>query len=182
MIRVMVLCGALAVALPFVISSVASRFGPAVSERFLERPTELPAEVGSEGPLDASLLRAWAMGSKDPKTAAHAKGYARWVMLFDLAYLVSLGLFLGLAASYAAGLATWPAWVASRPNWVWWILPGAYIAFDFAEDSLIFVLLTWPSGIADASLQLLSFLRFVKIVSVGGAMGVAVLLGLLSFI
>jgi hypothetical protein len=178
MMQTMAFCGALAVFLPFVISAVAAKFGKAVSERFLERPTELPAEVG-EGLLTVALLRAWATGSK---TAAHARGYARYVMLFDLAYLVSLGLFLGLAASYLAGLVSWPGGIASRPDWLWWILPVVYIAFDFAEDSLIVVLLSWPSSIADGSLKLLSVLRFVKIASVGAAMVVAVLLGLLSFV
>jgi hypothetical protein len=176
MMQAMAFCGALAVFLPFVISAVAGRYGKAVAERFLERPGELPAEIG-EGPLTAALLRAWATGSK---TAAHAKGYARWVVLCDLGYLVSLGLFLGLAASYLAGLVSWPGWIASRPDWLWWILPVVYIAFDFAEDSLIFVLLTWPSSITDGSLKLLSILRFVKIRSVGAAMVVAVVLGVLS--
>jgi hypothetical protein len=182
MMQAMAFFGALAVALPFVISAVAARFGKAVSERFLERPGELPAEVGAEGPLTASTLRDWALGRITADTAAHAKGYARWVMVCDLAYLVSLGLFLGLAADYLAGLVSWPAWVASRPDWVWWILPIVYIAFDFAEDSLIFVLLSWPASITDASLKLLSALRLVKIVSVGAAMVVAVVLGALSFI
>jgi hypothetical protein len=179
MMQAMAFFGALAVALPFVISAVASKFGKAVSERFLERPGELPAEVGAEGPLTASTLRDWATGSK---TEAHAKGYARCVMPLDLLYLVSLGLFLGLAANYLAGLVSWPGWIASRPDWLWWILPVVYMAFDFAEDSLIVGLLSWPAGITDASLKVLSVLRFVKIVSVGGAMGVAVLLGLLSFV
>jgi hypothetical protein len=178
MMQAMAFCGALAVTLPFVISSVAARFGKAVSERFLERPTELPAEVG-EGPLTASMLRAWATGSK---TAVHARGYARWVMPLDLVYLVSLGLFLGLAASYLAGLVSWPGWIVSCPDWLWWILPVVYIAFDFAEDSLIVVLLSWPSSITEGSVKFLSVLRFVKIASVGAAMGVAVVLGVLSFV
>jgi hypothetical protein len=178
MMRAMVICGTLAIALPFILASVASSFGPAVSERFLERPTELPAEVG-EGPLTASLLQAWASGSD---TAGHAKGYAHRVIPIDMLYLVFLGLFLGLAASYVAGLVSWPAWVAARPAWMWWILPGAYILFDFAEDSLIFVLLTWPSSIAEASLGFLSVVRSAKIASVGASMGLVVLLGLVSFI
>jgi hypothetical protein len=179
MMQAMAFFGALAVALPFVISAVAAKFGKAVSERFLERPGELPAEVGAKGPLTASMLRDWATGSA---TAAHAGGYAHRIMPLDLLYLLSLGLFLGLAASYLAGLVSWPGWIASRPDWLWWILPLVYMAFDVAEDGLIVVLLSWPSSITDGSLKLLSALRLVKIVSVGAAMGVAVLLGLLSFI
>jgi hypothetical protein len=182
MMQAMAFFGALAVALPFVISSVAVRFGKAVAERFLERPGELPAEAGAKGPLTASMLQDWALGRVTADTAGHARGYAHRVMPLDLLYLISLGLFLGLAASYLAGLVGWPGWIASRPDWLWWILPLVYIAFDAAEDSLIVVLLSWPASITDASLKVLSVLRFVKIVSVGGAMGAAVLLGLLSFI
>lgn len=159
MICAMIVCGTLAIAMPFVISGVALRLGAAVSERFLERPGSLPAEVGSGPGLTASLLKRWAT---QQTTVSHAKGYAHLVMPLDIAYLIFLGTFLGFAATHMAVLAS-PNWLSTRPGWVWWILPAAYMASDLAEDILIFVFLTWPSSITDFGLKTLSAFKWTKI-------------------
>jgi hypothetical protein len=179
MLRLTIVCGTLAVALPFLISMVASPLGTAVSERFLERPGKLPAEVSDQEDLTASILRAWVT---QEATAKHAKGYARRVMPLDMLYLVFLGLFLGLAAVLMAGFVKWPPNFHTVPLWFWWIAPVVYIACDFCEDSLIIGLLTWPSGITDTSLDVLSCLKWTKIGSVSLAMVQVLLLGLLTCI
>lgn len=179
MLRLMIISGTLAVALPFLISSVASPLGTAVSERFLERPGRLPAEVSDQKDLTAPILKAWV--TREP-TLGHAKGYARLIMPMDMLYLVFLGLFLGLAAVHIAGLVKWPLNYGTIPLWFWWIAPAVYIVCDFSEDSLIVVLLSWPFSITGASLDVLSCLKWTKIVSVSLAMAQVLLLGLLSWI
>jgi hypothetical protein len=64
--RLIILLGTLAIALPFIISGVALPLGSAVSDRFLERPTHrgepsytISRETGVGSPLDAASLIDW---------------------------------------------------------------------------------------------------------------------------
>jgi hypothetical protein len=181
--RLIILLGTLAIALPFAISGAATRFGNAVSWRFLERPTlvkpsryTVPNEAKEGAPLEAKFLAEWIQG----KTAS-AAGYATRVIPLDVLYLIFLGLFLGFASSALAEMIRWPGPLATVSTWIWWLLPAVYIFCDFVEDSMIFSMLTWPSTI-ESLFNYLAPVRFVKICSVSLGMAQVILLSLLSFI
>jgi hypothetical protein len=157
--RLVILLGAAAIAVPFVISVLAptSVVGSAVSQRFLERSKTIPPEPGTAPvPIDETNLRAW-VTSRD--TAAYAHAYASRVMPLDFIYLVVLGSFLALGAYTLASAVAWPPALASLPLWVWLIFPALYVIADFAEDSLIMQ----PSRISSFTVDALTFLRNAKI-------------------
>jgi hypothetical protein len=94
--RVLILLGTLAIALPFIISGTALPFGNAVSGRFLERPTHdgeprytVPIETGVGKKLDAASLTDWFKWHGD-----FADGYATRIIPLDILCLFSLGAFL----------------------------------------------------------------------------------------
>jgi hypothetical protein len=163
--RLVILLGAAAIAVPFVISFVApaSIVGRAVSDRFLERSNAIPPEpeTGSV-PIDKDSLRAWVTS---PATANFARAYAWRVMPLDLVYLVVLGGFLALGAHTLASAVVWPAMLAKLPLWVWLVFPIAYMIADAAEDSLIMVLMSKPESISKSSVDALTALRGAKIAS-----------------
>jgi hypothetical protein len=182
--RLVVVLATLAIALPFVISSAALPLGNAVSMRFLERPTHkgepeftVPLETETGNALDEASLTEWVADRKEL-----ARGYATRVIPLDMLYLFILGGFLGIASMTLAGMTAWPRAMAGIPAWVWWTLPVLYIVCDFAEDTLIFTLLTWPSTISSFALEALAAARSIKIGSVSIAIGQVLLLGLLSYI
>ena len=177
--RFIILFGTLAIALPFLISGIASRYGSAVAERFLERPGAVPEELGGGAILTHEKLYKWATA---PATSADAKGYAHRVLPVDLLYLIFLGGFLGLAASTVSSSIVWPMSWPAIPVWTWWLLPLTYVVCDVLEDSLIIFLLSWPSFISQIGLDCLSVLRFLKIYSVGLSMALVVALCGLSII
>jgi len=74
-----------------------------------------------------------------------ASGYATRVIPLDMLYLFVLGSFLGIAGAKLADMNAPP--MTRIPVWVWWALPVVYIMCDFAEDTLILILLTWPSTV-----------------------------------
>jgi hypothetical protein len=161
--RLIILLGAAAIAVPFVISFLAptSVVGAAVSDRFLERSKTIPPEPRIEPiPIDANNLRAW-VTSED--TAGYARAYAWRVMPLDFIYLVVLGGFLALGAYTLASTVAWPPTLARLPLWVWLIFPAVYTIADFVEDSLIILLMTQPSRISNFTVDALTFLRNTKI-------------------
>ena len=161
--RLVILLGTAAIALPFVISSVAptSVVGSAVANRFLERSKTIPPEPqAAPVPIDESHLRAW-VTSED--TAAYAHAYAWRVMPLDFIYLVVLGGFLALGAYTLASAVAWPPPLARLPLWIWLIFPAVYVIADFAEDFLIILLMTQPSRISSLTVDALTFLRNAKI-------------------
>jgi hypothetical protein len=182
--RLVIVLATLSIALPFVISNAALSFGNAVSMRFLERPTHkgVPAyiiapETETGKPLDEASLTEWVATRKE-----FANGYATRVIPLDMLYLFVLGGFLGVASATLAGLVSWPRAIADMPDWVRWALPVLYIVCDFAEDTLIFVLLTWPSTISASALAAIAVSRSIKIGSVSIAIIQVLVLSLLSYI
>jgi hypothetical protein len=168
MMRLLILLGTLAIALPFIISGTALPFGNAVSGRFLERPTHkgeprytvpIETEVGKK--LDAASLADWLREHRD-----FANGYATRVIPIDLPYLFFLGGFLALASVTLAPMVRSPIALSGVPGWVWWLLPAVYVVFDFVEDTLIFTMLQWPSTIKSQTMDVLAFLRATKIATV----------------
>ena len=169
--RLIILLGAAAIAVPFVISFLApaSVVGAAVSDRFLERSSTIPPEPTTDPvPINAGNLRAWVTSGD---TAGYARAYAWRVMPLDFLYLAVLGGFLALGAHTLAAVVAWPPTLANLPLWVWLIFPAAYIVADFVEDCLIILLMTRPSIISDFSVGALTFLRTTKI----GSNAVAIL-------
>jgi hypothetical protein len=119
-----VLSAATALALSFAIADRALKFGPAVSARFLERGNAIPP---SNVEVTASNVAEWL---SDPQNAVAIEGYVRVVLPMDVIFLVSFGAFLASGATaLASGL--------MLPWWVYWIVPGLYMAADLAEDALI---------------------------------------------
>lgn len=55
-----------------------------------------------------------------------------------------MGTFLSIASTTLAGMTQSPVILARVPTLVFWLLPALYIFCDFAEDSLIFSMLSWP--------------------------------------
>jgi hypothetical protein len=159
--------------LSFAVAQQATKFGPAVAQRFLERGDEIPGV----GPLNAANLSAWIL---DEGNAGSARGYARRVIPIDIAFLLSFGTFLATAPIFLAATVRWRTLDGGSG---WWcllaILPALYAISDFIEDVVIVRLLESPSGISSC----FSFLRKVtsfKIWSSAGAFAqVIVLLALL---
>lgn len=183
MVRLIILFGTLAIALPFMIAQVAMPFGAAVSQRFLERPTDsgdlrytIPQEAKGDS-LDAETLFKWVQAH-----GRSAKGYALHVMPIDIAYLLCLGLFLGLASGFLGRLTHWPSILSQMPMWAFWLLPALYMVCDLTEDVLVMVMLNWPSTIQGMAFTILAGARSLKIVSVGLAFAQVLLLCLLSYV
>ncbi len=161
--KLIILLGAAAIAMPFIISILAPKcvVGTAVSDRFLERSKTIPPEPnGAPLPINESNLRAWVTSEE---TAGYARAYARRVMPLDFIYLVVLGSFLALGAYTLASAVAWPPTLASLPLWVWLIFPTVYAVADFLEDSLIIVLITQPAKIGNSTVDTLTLLRNTKI-------------------
>jgi hypothetical protein len=182
--RLIILLGTLAIALPFLILSAALPFGNAVSNRFLERPTHksspsytIPRETKVGEPLDEPSLISW-VGENN----GFARGYATRVIPLDILYLFFLGSFLAIASTTLAPLIRWPFVLSGFPAWVWWLLPASYVASDFTEDILIFVLLRWPATIQGATMDVLAFVRGAKILTVTLSIVQVLLLCLASFV
>jgi hypothetical protein len=182
--RLIILLGTLAIALPFIISGAAIPFGNAVSGRFLERPTHdgaprytIPPETAAGKPLDAISLTAWVRENSD-----FAKGYATRVVPLDVLYLFFLGGFLAIASTTLVVSVRWPIALSALPAWIWWLLPVVYIVCDFAEDAVIFTMLRWPSTIQGGSVDVLAFLRATKITTVTLSLVQVLLLCLASYI
>jgi hypothetical protein len=184
MMRLIIFFAALAIGLPFVVSYKAQRSGTAVFMRFLERPTSfgeipytIPPESAAGAPLDPQALSKWVVDHRH-----FASGYAWRVIPLDIAYLLALGLFLGLASATLAGMIAWPSMFPRLPTWLWWTLPTIYIICDLAEDILITSLLSWPSGINSLSLAVLAAFRTIKIDSVAFAIVQVLLLDGLAYV
>jgi hypothetical protein len=168
MMKCIILLATAAIALPFVISWVASAktAGTAVADRFLERsflqtPTIPPDPNTEPAEVNAANLRAWVTS---PDTASYARAYAWRVMPLDFIYLVALSTFLALAATTLASGVAWPPAVAKYlPGWVWLLFPLAYMIADLLEDCLIIILMTRPASISPFTVDMLAVLRNVKI-------------------
>jgi hypothetical protein len=183
-VRLIILLATLSIATPFIISQVATSFGSAVSERFLERPTNsddprytIPPETATGKALSGDTLTEWVQAQ-----GRLANGYATRVIPLDILYLVFLGTFLGIASTTLAGMIRWPAVFPHGPAGIFWLLPALYIFCDFAEDSLIFTMLNWPSTIRSVAFAALTVLRSVKIAAVALGLVQALLLCGLSYV
>jgi hypothetical protein len=183
-LRLIILFATLAIALPFIISSAALPFGNAVSQRFLERPTNIglprytiPTGTAAGRGLDPDSLAAWIQAQgKD------AQGYAWRVIPLDVIFLLVLGLFLGMASTTLAGLTQWPLMFTAIPVLIVWLLPALYIVCDLAEDTLIFTMLNWPSTIQSIAFTTMSLVRPVKIYAVSFGIVQVFLLTVFSYI
>jgi len=108
--------------------------------------------------------------------------YARRIILLDVAYLLCLGVFIGIASTTLTGLTEWPATFLRIPVWAFWLSPALYIVCDFAEDTLIFSMLNWPSTIRSMAFTALTAFLIIQIASVTLGLAQVLLLCLLSYI
>lgn len=107
---------AAAIGLFFTTGFIANHYGPKVSDRFLERGQ-------AYGEADLKHLR--------PKDA---RGYVFPVLFpLDLAFMIFLGGFLGLASMACAELIE----PLKNMTWLFAIGPALYVALDLIEDILI---------------------------------------------
>jgi len=88
------------------------------------------------------------------------------ILPLDLLFLIAVGCLLGFSSQSLAGRI---GLVSAVPTIAWWILPIVYMFADFAEDSMIATLLTWPHAITETSFQALQFITTVKLYSIGAA-------------
>ena len=153
--KLLILLGTVAIVLPFLISQRASRFGYAVSERLLERPTgkerpfyRIPSEPGEATELNRASLTSWVRGHGEL-----AQGYASKVIPIDMVYLFFLGGYLGYASMMLAETIHCPTFLAKVAMWAVWCCPVAYIISDLAEDTLIAFLLGKPARIEGPAYQ-----------------------------
>lgn len=164
--RWIILLGAAAIAIPFVISFVAptSTVGVAVSARFLERPGGIPDEPAAKPTeINAKTLFKWVT---DPDTAPFARAYAWRVIPVDVIYLIAFGGFLTLGAYLLATQTILPGnYLSHVPIAVWLACPTIYILTDLLEDALIVALLTRPALISDFAINALTALCSTKIAS-----------------
>jgi hypothetical protein len=140
--QIAIFAATVALLVSFLIAQQASRFGPAVAQRFLERGDVIPP---GNAPLNAANLAAWV---HDPDNAASVKGYARTVISIDIVFLLAFGTFLATAARFVAERVDWR--ILDAASLWWWalaILPGLYVIADFFEDILIVHLLENPDAI-----------------------------------
>jgi hypothetical protein len=171
--QIAILAATMTLFLSFAVAQQASKFGPAVAQRFLERGSEIPGV----GPLNAANLSAWV---GDERNAGFAHGYARRVIPMDIAFLLSFGTFLATAAMFIAATVRWRLLEAGS-GW-WWllaILPALYVISDFIEDVFIIRLLETPSGIQSSFLFLRKVTSFKILMSAGAFAQLAILLVLL---
>jgi hypothetical protein len=168
-----ILAAAITIFLSFAIAQEASKFGPAVAQRFLERGDVIPLQ----GALDAVNLSAWV---RNENNAASVRGYARRVVPIDIAFLLAFGIFLATAARYVAGTIRWRILDA---NSLWWwllaILPALYVVSDLFEDILIVQLLENPDVIQGRFHLLRSVTSWKIITSIGAFIQLAILFLLL---
>ena len=175
--RLIIVCGALAIAIPFLIPMLTGNAGLAVSERFLERPKDklleikLPPDPGASVTIDAKALRSWVTSHAD-----QARIFASRVMPLDILYLLALGGFLALGAHTLASQTSW-----ATPR-LWAIPAIVYLVADATEDALIILFMTVPDSIGEHTLGALIFFRTVKIVSNGIAICIVFLLGIAASI
>jgi hypothetical protein len=179
--KAVLLLATAAIALPFLISGLASDHR-AVADRFLERafpgPPTLPTNDAQRPEVvDADKLRAWVV--QNPEAA---NAYAWRVMPLDFLFLAVLGGFLALAANILASDIAWPPALAKLPPWIWFVFPAAYVAADFVEDCLIVMLMSRPASISQGTFDMLTLFRNTKIVANGLAMVQIFVLGLAGVI
>jgi len=179
--KAIILLATAAIALPFLISGVASGHR-AVEDRFLERaflkPPTIPTnDARRSEPVDADKLRAWVTGNPDA-----AKTYAWSVMPLDFLYLAVLGGFLALAANMLAAGIAWPPALAKLPPWIWFVSPAIYVFADFVEDCLIVMMMSRPASISGGTFDMLTVFRNTKILTSILAMMQIFVLGLAAAI
>jgi hypothetical protein len=183
-VKLLILLGTVAIVLPFIISQRASRFGYAVSERFLERPTSkdkpyyrIPSEPGEATELNRESLVAWMRDH-----GQLARGYASKVIPIDIAYLLFLGGYLGYASELLAEAISWPFFLTNVATGVVWCFPVAYIMSDLTEDTLIGLLLGEPERIEGPAYTALAIFRQIKLATVTCSFAQVLILCLVAWI
>ena len=142
-----ILLGVLTVALTFIVGGVASRQGPNVLARFLERDTRYTREE----------LRRWVS-----ENSANARAYAFPILFpLDLLFLLCLGGFVA-AGSWSVGRE-----IGITGGFHRWLLaaPLLYVAADLLEDVALAWMLTSADRITDATVQATKLLTMVKLVA-----------------
>jgi hypothetical protein len=119
---------------------VQPNFPPDVSERFIERHSDIPSMVNTtkdKGHLSLTNLSAWI---SNPANEKQRRGYVTPIILpLDLLFLVALGCLLGSVSQlFAKHVRVVSAW---NP-WRWWFFPVAYMLCDFIEDTIIVLVLS----------------------------------------
>ena len=155
--------------------SVASKYGPDVAARFLERLNFVPSQMPPL--LSRENLARWV---GDPAQAAAKDGYAMPVLFpFDLLFMICLSALLAFASVL---IVEHLRFLSGLPLWIWWLLPLGYMSADLAEDCAIFLVLRGNLPLTDAVYGLMRHLTGAKPATVSIAIGqvgfLAVLAGL----
>jgi hypothetical protein len=138
------------------ISSMASRFGPDVAARFLERGKTIPS---TNEKLSRGTLERWMHSSA--VNSVQAKAYACFVIPADIIYiLVFSGFLLSASISLQQIIPPLSGWA-----YVVWVFPVCYAIADFVEDFLIIYLLLRPKRVQQALFIVMRCSTVVKIAS-----------------
>jgi hypothetical protein len=148
--------GAVSVLLSHFVWLIASRCGPDVAARFLERGWTIPS---TNGKLSRYSPEGWrrSPGTND----VQAKMYAWFVMPGDILYVLCLGGFLFLATISFQQI------VFHDSIWAYtiWLLPICYALADLVEDFLIIYLLLCPQPVKKALFYVMRGSTWAKIVA-----------------
>ncbi len=173
MIEIILLLVFLVVGLTLILKrGVAPNYGEDVEGRFIERLNYIPSQKPKL--LSRESLHLWLGDAGNSKAKS---GYVFPVIFpFDVLFLVSLGLLLGVASVW---LANRTVFLSNVPNWIWWLFPALYAVSDLAEDCVIAALFKSVVPLNDGTFFVLRRLTSLKIATVSIAIGQAGFLGVL---
>jgi hypothetical protein len=154
--------------------AVTPNYGADIEDRFLERSAFIPSRSTR---LTLLSFRSWLA---DPANKQAKAGYGFPVLIpCDIAFLLSLGLLLGVSSAALAGHLSF---LSQIPRWIWWIIPTAYMIADLLEDGIIALHLRDAIQLTSGSFFLLSLFKSLKLATVSAAIGQVVFLGILTML
>ncbi|HEY0329890.1 MAG TPA: hypothetical protein VGC77_12415 [Rhodopseudomonas sp.] len=143
---------------------ITPKYGEDVSGRFIERMNYIPSQKPRL--LSRETLSQWL---SEPGNHDAIAGYVFPTLIpLDIAFLVSLGLLLGLSSLALAG--SFP-FLSNVPAWVWWLFPVGYMVSDLAEDAVVVAIFKLFTPLTDATFGVLKTLTAIKLASVSAAIG-----------
>lgn len=166
-------CAAGAIICGFLVSGVADRFGPDVGARFLERGGVIPSMNNTA--LSAQSLSLWI---RDNTTAQWSRPYRNCVIPLDVVYLLLLGGFLAAGALSCAEVIASPRALEPWQRIVVVALPVLYMAADFIEDILIFVLLGGSNLVNESAFSAMRVATKAKLILVSASLLEVLFLGI----
>jgi hypothetical protein len=166
---------AAAIVWSFIVTLFASKFGPDVSARFLERSGKIPSN-GKE--LTRESLEEWL---RSPTTGKFRRPYAFLIMGLDLVYVILAGGFMLTGSPWLAEALKWPEQVEWLPYLMVFVLPALYMLSDIVEDVLIMIILR-HQDVSISSFAALRTATGMKIVAFGVAVLQVLVLGVCAIL